>query len=495
LTEASPIRHRVWRPLSRLPAEIVFVIALGAAVFATGINRAPLLDWDEATYAQVAHEAGLRGSYFDFTWNDSPYLKKPPLLFWAVAGSFRSFGESEFAARFPSMLSAILTMLLLYASGYEAGGRIAGFFASILPLGFYFFVARGGRQCATDPLLVTFSTLALYATLRGRFTWRWQLIAGAAVGMAVLSKGAAGLIPLIVIAIAVGVIPEFSSIGVVGLATILGVAVAVAGPWYLYEALYNPLFWKSFVAQETLRRLATHLEDEIQPGNYTVVTFLNEMYWLLPIAIPLGVLAITNARKGWWNALRKVDPAIRLWMIWLIVAFAAACAVQTKLPWYVLPALIPGALLAGTILASAFNRDGPSRRLRMASGVAAIMLLIAEVPGQVSILSNGLAQERADSLPNFSLALKAREAALTYGIGELYFAGVELPVLVYYSGMHCNFVKPADATRVGLGRANQAPISMRPGDLVLVPLEGEPVLISNLNDEWGLSPAAPLIDE
>ena len=456
-------------------------------MFAPGLNRAPLLDWDEATYAQVVHEAAARGSYLDFSWNDSPYLKKPPLLFWAMGASFRAFGESEFAARLPSTLCAILTMLLLYASGFEVGGRVAGFFASILPLGFYFFVARGGRQCATDPFLITFSTLALYATLRCRSSVRWRWIAGTAIGLAILSKGAAGLIPLIAIAMAVIVIPEFSSIGMRGFATILGAAAMVAGPWLSYEAIYNPLFWNSFIAHETFRRLASHLEDEIQPGNYTVVTFLNEMYWLLPVAVPLVALMICNAREGLWNAIRKIHPGVRLWMIWLMVAMVAACAVQTKLPWYVLPALIPAALIAASILAASLNIDAPARKFRLAAGIVAVAVLVAELPGKVSNLSLGLAQERADSLPNFSMALKAREASVIHGIGELYFAGVELPVLVYYSGLHCNFVKAAEATKVGLDLLNQAPIAMRSGDLVLVTLEGKAILISNLNTEWGLS--------
>jgi hypothetical protein len=82
----------------------------------------------------------------------------------------------------------------------------------------------------------------------------------------------------------------------------------------------------------------------------------------------------------------------------------------------------------------------------------------------------------------------AREAALQLGAGELYFAGVELPALVYYSGLHCNFVQPAEARQVGLGRVNEEPLSMGIGDLVLVPIAGNPVVIANLYDAWGVPP-------
>jgi 4-amino-4-deoxy-L-arabinose transferase-like glycosyltransferase len=482
----------IGRRLLRARIEIILIIGLGLAVLAPGLARAPLLDWDEATYVQVVRESLANHAYLDFSWNGAPYLKKPPMLFWVVAGSFKAFGESEFAARLPSMLCALLTMLLLYASACEVGGRIAGTIAAIVPLGFYFFVARGGRECATDPLLVMFSTLGLYATMRSRQHRRWLLVAGAAIGFAILSKGAAGLIPLIVVALAVAMIAEFASLGISGFATIVGTAFIVAAPWFLYEALHNPLFWKTFIGHETFSRFATHLEDETKPATYTVWVFLKETYWLLPIAIPLGLLARGNVRATAWDgmvrAIRSIHPAIRLWIIWLTVAFAAACAVQTKLPWYILPALIPCALIAGSILGWAFATPVSRRSPRTIAGVLALVLLVLFAPERIWVISKTIAAQRAQSIPNLTIARRARDAARELGAGELYFAGVELPGLVYYSGLHCNFVQAAEADLIGLGRVNEEPISMSMGDLVLVPIAGMPTLIANLYDVWGVPP-------
>ena len=487
-----PVGPGICRRFLRLRIEIILIIALGVAVLAPGLARAPLLDWDEATYVQVVRESLANHAYLDFSWNGAPYLKKPPMLFWVVAGSFKAFGESEFAARLPSMLCALLTMLLLYVSACEVGGRISGTFAAIVPLGFYFFVARGGRECATDPLLVMFSTLALYAMMRSRHRRRWLPVAGAAIGFAILSKGAAGLIPLTVVALAVAMISEFSSLGLDGFAIIVGVAVAVAGPWYLYEAIHNPLFWKTFVGHETLSRVVSHLEDENKPAIYTLLVFLKETYWLVPLALPLGLVARAGVRayagKGLVRAIRTIHPAIRLWIIWLIVAFAAACVVQTKLPWYVLPALIPCALIAGSILGWAFATPVSRGNPRTIAGAVALVLLILFVPERISVISITLAAERAKSIPNLVIARGAREAARELGAGELYFAGAELPALVYYSGLHCNFVRAAEAKLVGLGRVNEGPISMDMGDLVLVPIAGTPTLIYNLYDAWGVPP-------
>ena len=67
------IRHEFWKVgfrRFRLPLELVFVAVLGVMALTVNIGQPPLVDWDEATYAQVAHEAlGQRPSFgFDLEW-------------------------------------------------------------------------------------------------------------------------------------------------------------------------------------------------------------------------------------------------------------------------------------------------------------------------------------------------------------------------------------------------------------------------------------------
>ena len=153
--------------------EIAAVIAAGFLALGAQVNDAPLVDWDEATYAEVAHEAVASGHYLDLTWNGAPYLKKPPMLFWMAALSFKTFGESEFSARLPSVLAGAGTLILIYLAGAAAAGRIAGILSALIPLGFYFFIARGGREAATDAPLLFFSTLAIWSALRARARPGW----------------------------------------------------------------------------------------------------------------------------------------------------------------------------------------------------------------------------------------------------------------------------------------------------------------------------------
>lgn len=340
----------------RFRIELFAIGLLGLAALTVGMNEAPLVDWDEATYAEVAHEATVNNSYLHLTWNGDDYLKKPPLLFWMVIASFRVFGESPWAARLPSVAAGLGTMLLLYFAAASAVGRLSGFFASIVPLGFYFFIARGGRECATDGPLVFFSTLAVFALTRARTNRRWLPVIGIAIGLAVLSKGLAGLLPLGVAALTVLMVPGFSAIGVTGLILVAGLAGAVVAPWLIYELISNGrLFWEVFVKHETLLRVASHLEIQQQAAAATLPTFVREVRYLWVVALPLGGLIAAWLQGGSRFRLRHLPPAVLVWLLWLVVALAAACAVQTKLGWYVLPALLPTALLCGSILGKAFQ--------------------------------------------------------------------------------------------------------------------------------------------
>jgi 4-amino-4-deoxy-L-arabinose transferase-like glycosyltransferase len=496
--EAGAQGSRDWKVrtlLARIPRfrfELLLILALGGFALGSGMSAAPLVDWDEATYAEVAHEAIANHRYVDFTWNGKGYVKKPPLLFWALVGSFKTFGESEFAARLPSVAAGLGTLLLIYFTAAGAAGRLAGMLAALAPLQFYFFVARGGRECATDAPLLFFLTLAFYAILQARKDRRFCALAGAASGMAILSKGLAGTFPLIVAPLVVFVLPGFEAMGMAGLAIILGCATAVAAPWYLYEALYNPLFWTSFIHHETLSRIARHLEDETRPGWYTLYDFGSETRFLWPLILPalaLGAAALKNhsvagARAGVANLWRSLTPAAGLWILWLLVALSAACAVQTKLPWYVLPALMPTALLAGTLAARALEYRGPRRPVVTGLGAFALALMLAHAPAQWRWIAKVHQLERLRSTPSYAMGLKAmRTVALREG-GHLYYAGIELPTLVYYAAMPVEFIKPAGGLEQITDPGTDELPRLDADDLALVDPHGDLVPIANLDREW-----------
>jgi 4-amino-4-deoxy-L-arabinose transferase-like glycosyltransferase len=467
--------------------EMVALITLGFIALATGISEAPLTDWDEATYAEVVHEATATGSYLNFTWNGASYLKKPPALFWMMAASSKLFGESEWAARLPSVVMGLGTLLIIYCSATAAVGRMAGTFGGLIPLGFYFFIARGGRECATDAPLVFFSTLAICGLTLARTNRRWLGVVGPACGFAILSKGLAGLVPLMAVALAVLVLPGFSAIAIGALMVQATIAMLVAAPWFVYQAIINGnLFWSTFVKQETLLRVASHLEDEPHAAYFTIWILVGEVRHLWPLILPLAGLAAVAVRTGIRRTLQRVPAALMIWLIWFALALGAACAVRTKLGWYILPALIPVALIGGSILAAAFMQKRTARFYCMPLGVLALVILIAKAPAQWREIGQSFQKQRDRSRPSFMMGLRARDLAIVHGGGDLFFAGTTLPTLVYYSGMHCDFVSPAQP-EFELTDLGGNPISVLYHELVFRGLDGGVTAVGNFDDEWNRS--------
>lgn len=462
--------------------EMFALILVGLFALGTRIGQAPLVDWDEATYAEVAHEAVASGRYVNLTWNGAPYLKKPPILFWMEALSFKAFGESEFSARLPSVLMGVGTMLMIYLMAAAAAGRVAGIFSALIPLGFYFFIARGGREAATDAPLLFFSTLAMFSLIKKRR--RWLLLAGAACGMAVLSKGLAGMIPAIVAVVAAMVIPELREIGISGVGIFAVAAAAIAAPWYAYQAVHNhSIFWSVFVGQETVARVVSHLEDRRQSATYTLSVYLQETRFLWPLLIPASALAAAWSREGVRATLRKIPPAFALWGLWFAVAMSAACVVQTRLPWYILPALIPTALLAGGALAGALQYRGRYGPLVCASAAIAIAILAVQTPRRWREIDESFQAQRDVSLASYTMARRAH--ALAIEGAELYFGGrMPLPTLVYYSQLKCNFVAPMGNAKLEYTADDLAAQAVAADDLVIVDSSGNTVNVSNYQTEW-----------
>ena len=72
----------------------------------------PLLEPDEGRNAEVGREMLAGGDWITPHYNGYAYLDKPAPFFWLVALSFKVFGVSEWAARLPSGLAALATLLL-----------------------------------------------------------------------------------------------------------------------------------------------------------------------------------------------------------------------------------------------------------------------------------------------------------------------------------------------------------------------------------------------
>lgn len=177
----------------------VFVVLLTVAAFAAvffELGRMDVVTANEGQRAAPPAEMLRSGDYVVPTINGEPYINKPPLLYWAIAGVYRVFGISEWAARVPSALSSVALVLCIYFGFRRKAGEAPARWAAVAMLASPYFIERARWAELDIPLtLATFlGVLALCRAWSSACNYRATssaLMAGLGLGAALLLKGPA----------------------------------------------------------------------------------------------------------------------------------------------------------------------------------------------------------------------------------------------------------------------------------------------------------------
>ena len=178
----------------------LFLFALLALVYIAGLF-VPLMDNDSAHHANIALRMHLTGDYVNLVDYGRDYLDKPHLHFWLCALSYKIFGVTTFAYKFPSLLFTILGVYSTFRLGktlYSADtGRLA---ALIIASCFAFILANNDvRMDAILTACIAFSTWQLVEMVNRE---KLVNVAGAALGLA-LGFSTKGHIAVFVPAVAI----------------------------------------------------------------------------------------------------------------------------------------------------------------------------------------------------------------------------------------------------------------------------------------------------
>src|SRR5260370_21026939 len=90
-----------------LPALLVI-----AGLLLFGRLPCPLLEPEEARYAEIAREMLAEGQFLTPVLHDAPYLQKPPMLYWLIMGCYCLFGVHDWSARLVPCLAPFLMVSL-----------------------------------------------------------------------------------------------------------------------------------------------------------------------------------------------------------------------------------------------------------------------------------------------------------------------------------------------------------------------------------------------
>ncbi len=421
-------------------------MSLAAGLLLWRLGDGPLRDWDEALYAQVAREMFEGGNWVTLSWNSQPYFKKPPLLFWSVALSYRVFGVSEWATRFPSVLCGVGSVLLVVLLGRQLYGRLAGLGAGLLLLTLYPFLTHGSRQSATDAPLLFCSLLALFCFWSGRRSRAWLVGVGVALGMGLLAKGVAALLPLLIVFLfclwdrdLTLLRSGFFRVGLIG-------GMICALPWYLYQVVTHGLpFVRTFLWDETLTRLVITYDAPLRPWYFYLESLWGDLFHCLPLLLGFPLIRFLS-----WRPRFSFSLSTRFLLCWLGLSLLVVLSAQTQHSWYLLPVYPPLCLLvAGSglrlgrrLFTAVTVPPTPALFLQRQAFVGILWCFLLSLPGYINQLP-----QRLVWVEEFYQTRNALLQELSERLDPdvpLYAVGVQMPGVVFYSRHAAVFLAETD---------------------------------------------------
>lgn len=330
-------------------------------MFCANLNQLPLRDWDEGIVAQVARDIYRAAdgvcSWLYPTIAGQPYLNKPPVVHWLIAGMYHWAGVSEWTTRLPGAILTATSVPLLFGVGRELfPQRISAIFAALVYLTFLPIV-RHGRLAMLDGAVLCFTLLLLFCLMRSRRDVRWGIGVGIGFGLLCLTKG---LVALVIGAIAILFLiwdtPRLLTSAYLWLGMILGCLPALAWYWAQWQH-YHLIFLQTNLLDQSLSRVWTPIgSNRIEPPWYYFLEILKYGWpWLL--FLPQSIqLTWENREWGW----------AKLPLIWSGTYLAIVSMMSAKLPWYILPlypalALMIGAFFTNVWLPEDFLSSRPPR--------------------------------------------------------------------------------------------------------------------------------------
>jgi len=431
------------------------------------VFQGPILNSHEAIVAQIARQTLQTGEWIVPYYLEVPFLVKPPLNPWlvAIAGSLlpadtiTGLPVSTAAARLPSLLAILLTILVLYSLASSMYGSRAGLATAFI------YATCGGVLAfalnATSEALLTFFCAWAYA----EFWWSRQVVGRrrmwhqlrfyVALSLGMMTKAP---MPLIVVAFPLAVwwwtqrplllLAEGGPRRFGDAAMLFGrdllrqtrLSLTDTGVWWgipltavllliwMYAvSLEVPYIWELWKA-EYLNRLH---DKHIWPASHKFWYYLPALFGF---AAP-WLLSMPEALAG--PFLRRYDdcrkPMMYAWY-WVAISTLVLSCMHFKQDYYLVPVLPGCALLLGPVLHHLFLVPSPlPGRLAARGLVALVVVLLIATPVACFFVFRDETVGRKFS----HVALAAAAVA--------FFGGISLAVWFYLRGR-----KPASFSAVGV---------------------------------------------
>ncbi len=339
-------------PLLRYGLLLVFV-AMVYALFFHQLGSYPFFDVDEPRYAEAAREMLESGNWVTPYFNYVVRFDKPIFFYWLIAGSYKLFGVSEYAARYVSALSATLIVFSLLGFGVLVKQARTGLLAAVITASCLQVIGLS-RMSITDMNLCLWMTLTslslLLVVLKGN---RWWIAAGIFAGIGVLTKGPVALvlpggILLVYSALSQQLSQHFKT-RFFPLALVLMLTISL--PWYILAYQANGPDFLDALFLHNVTRFESTVSGHAQPiWFFVVVLILGFLPWT-PFLLQASARYLRSFRTA--SGINAVTAFYS--GLWAVLVFLFFTVANTKLLTYILP-MFPAVAL---FLATQWPEDRP----------------------------------------------------------------------------------------------------------------------------------------
>ena len=331
---------------------IAFGLLLGYMLF-HNLGKGYLIQTDEAYHATNAYEMLKEGNWLVniYRYTTDYFNSKPPLCLDLMILSYKLFGVSGFAARFPSALGGMLTFIiivsfLLYKKDIYSAAVFPALFCSCTGL----FTYHMYRAAEMDSIYNLFFVIAMLSLQLIKENYAFMYVYGIALGLAFMCKGPHAALILIIGVLYIPAIRDaFRSVKRVLVSALLAAIIPVCWIVMRYQfdglELLNALFMGEVVGRVS--------GDEKKISNMPIFDFLSSgtvIIFIAVVAVALVMILIhRSTKKISLETVKAFFADNYLYLLWTIIPIIFF-SITSYLTWYTYTSRIAMCILTANFI-------------------------------------------------------------------------------------------------------------------------------------------------
>lgn len=352
----------------------LFLAVVFTLLFLAGNELAAVTDTAESNYALTAKEMVLSGDWMSPRIYGHYWYDKPIFFYWELALSFADFGFNEFAARLPSAVFGVASVLYTFWFSSKVYDRKTGWTAALI-LGTSLEFWLLSKAVVTDAALFFFMSVSIASFYLGYREDRKYYFLCYAAALAVLTKGPIGLaLPGLSAILFLLWRRDLREMLHVRLISGMVLFLLLCAPWYIYMTVYHgtDFLLNFFGVHNYLRATVAEHQSTAHWWFYIAMYFAGFFPWsffMLP--------ALFRKWKEHGLSFARADTATQFLLVWGVTVLLVFQLIATKYTTYTFPSLFAFAILTAKLLA---GYDMAVERKALMTGAVYTLLVLTVVP-------------------------------------------------------------------------------------------------------------------